>query len=63
MKLFKFIIIGAAVSYGIDYLTKKKENGRSVLDDLQDNAPEYIEKAKKIGKVAFDKLQDNLQKY
>lgn len=63
MKLVKFIIISAAVSYGIEYLTKKKENGRSVLDDLKDKAPDYIDKAIKMGKDAVNKVQNNYQQY
>jgi hypothetical protein len=48
MGLLKFIAIGAAVGYGINYITKKGENGRSILDDITDDAPEWFDKAKKF---------------
>ncbi|MBL4678663.1 MAG: YtxH domain-containing protein [Mucilaginibacter sp.] len=47
MGLIKFIAIGAAVGLGVKYLTQKREeDGRSVLDDLTDKAPEWFNKAK-----------------
>jgi len=47
MGLIKTALIGAAIYGAVKYLTKKDEiTGRSVVDDLQDKAPEWIEKAK-----------------
>lgn len=46
MSLLKFILVGAAVGYGINYITKKGPDGRSVLDDISDDAPEWFGKAK-----------------
>ena len=48
MRLLKYIIVGAAVGYGINYVTKKGPDGRSILDDLTDKAPDWIEDAKKF---------------
>jgi hypothetical protein len=56
MGLLKFIIVGAAVGYGINYITKKNENGRSILDDLTDRAPEWFDQAKKYADDAVDKV-------
>lgn len=53
MSLFKLILVGAAVGYGINYLTKRGSDGRSVLDDITDNAPDWFDKAKKFA-------QDNI---
>jgi len=53
MSLLKLIVVGAAVGYGINYLTKKGADGRSVLDDITDNAPDWFDKAKKFA-------QDNI---
>ena len=47
MGLFRFIVAGAAIGYGINYITKKGPDGRSVLDDLTENAPDWFDKAKK----------------
>jgi hypothetical protein len=57
MHLLKYIIVGAAVGLGVNYITKKGANGRSILDDIADNAPDWFDQAKKfteetIGKVS-----------
>lgn len=56
MGLLKFIIVGAAVGYGINYITKKGPNGRSILDDLTENAPDWFEKAKQYAEDAVDQV-------
>lgn len=56
MSLLKFIIVGAAVGYGINYITQKGPNGRSIIDDLADNAPDWFEKAKHLAEDALDKV-------
>jgi hypothetical protein len=56
MGLLKFIIVGAAVGYGINYITKKGEDGRSIVDDLTENAPEWLEKAKQYAEDALGKV-------
>lgn len=56
MGLFKFIIVGAAVGYGINYITKKNENGRSILDDFTDKAPEWFDQAKKYAEDTVDQV-------
>lgn len=48
MGLLKTALIGAAVYGAIKYMTKKDENGRSIVDNLKDKAPEWMEKAKNI---------------
>ncbi len=60
MGILKFAIIGAAVAYGITAVTKKREtDGKSILDDLQEQAPEWMDKIKKY---ADDTLQQVNQK-
>lgn len=54
MGLLKFIAVGAAIGYGINYITKKGPDGRSILDDITDDAPEWFDKAKKF---AEDKVE------
>jgi hypothetical protein len=56
MNLLKFIIVGAAVGYGINYITKKNENGRSIIDDLADRAPDWFDKAKQFADDALGKV-------
>ena len=61
MGLLKFIAVGAAIGYGINYITKKGENGRSILDDITEAAPEWFDKAKQYAtekvELAVEKAQ------
>jgi hypothetical protein len=61
MHLLKFIVVGAAVGYGINYITKKDESGRSILDDLTENAPEWFDKAKQYAEDAVESVIKNAQ--
>lgn len=47
MSLLKYLVFGAAVAAGVNYATKKREDGRSLVDDLSDKAPEWMEKARR----------------
>ena len=46
MSLLKYLVFGAAVAAGVNYATKKREDGRSLIDDLSEKAPEWMDKAK-----------------
>ena len=46
MSLLKYLVFGAAVAAGVNYATKRREDGRSLIDDLTEKAPEWMEKAK-----------------
>lgn len=48
MGLLKTALIGAAVYGAIKYVTKKDVNGKSMIDDLQEKAPEWMDKAKRF---------------
>jgi hypothetical protein len=61
MGLLKFIVVGAAVGYGINYITKKNEDGRSILDDISEDAPEWFERAKKYTEDAVELIIKNAQ--
>ena len=62
MNLLKYVILGAAAVYGYKYATKKRDiDGKSLVDDLKEQAPEYMEKAKKFGqqvKQGFSQTSD-----
>lgn len=50
MSLLKYAILGAAAVYGFKYATKKREtDGKSIIDDIKENAPDFINKAKEYG--------------
>ena len=61
MGLLKFIVVGAAVGYGINYITKKGPDGRSILDDITDKAPEWFDRVKKQAEDAVDNVIQRAQ--
>ena len=61
MRLLKYIIVGAAVGYGINYITKKDEDGRSILDDLTDKAPDWFEHAKRFTEETVGNISRNMK--
>ena len=60
MSILKFALLGAAVAYGITQLTKKREDGTTILDDLTEKAPEWMDKAKGF-KSEMQTKYDNLK--
>ena len=56
MGLLKFIVVGAAVGYGINYIIKKGEDGKSILDDITENGPEWFDKAKKYAEDTLEEV-------
>ncbi len=61
MGLLKYIIAGAAVGYGISYITKKGPDGRSILDDITDKAPDWLDQAKKFAEETVEHVKDYRQ--
>ncbi|MBD1366937.1 YtxH domain-containing protein [Mucilaginibacter sp. ZT4R22] len=61
MGLLKFIAVGAAIGYGINYITKKGPDGRSILDDITDDAPEWFDKAKKFAEEKVEQVVTSSQ--
>ena len=57
MNLLKFIIVGAAVGYGVNYITKKGTDGRSILDDITDQAPDWFNKAKSFATETIEQVK------
>lgn len=67
MSLLKYAVLGAAVAYGVKYLTKKGIDGKSVIDNLKDKAPEYADKVKAaadqyVSEVS-QKVKDTVSEY
>lgn len=46
MGMLKLLVVGAAVAAGIHHVTKKREDGTTLMDDLKAKAPEWMDKAK-----------------
>jgi hypothetical protein len=62
MRILKFMAVGAAVGYGIYYLIREKENGKSVLEELLEDAPEYVDRAKRYVEYTIDQVAERLHK-
>ncbi|MDN5286075.1 MAG: YtxH protein [Mucilaginibacter sp.] len=63
MGLLKFLVVGAAVAYGINYVTKKGPDGKSIIDDLADNGPEWMDRAKKYGELTLEQIAARAQNF
>lgn len=61
MSILKFAILGAVVAYGINHITKKREDGTSILDDLTEKAPEWMDKAKQYATQTVDDVKQNMR--
>lgn len=62
MRILKFMAVGAAVGYGIYYLIKEKENGKSLLDELLEDAPDMVDRAKKYVELTIDQVAERFHK-
>jgi len=60
MRILKFAIAGAIVAAGITYITQKREDGTSILDDLTENAPDWVNRAKDFAAQTVDKVTETI---
>ena len=63
MRILKLIVIGAAVGYGINYILKKRDDGRSILDNLTDDAGEWLNEAKNYAEETIDNVRQRTRTY
>ncbi|UKT62896.1 YtxH domain-containing protein [Pedobacter mucosus] len=64
MGLLKYAILGAAAVYGFKYATKKRtSDGKSLLDDLREKAPEFADKVKNYGEKVKQDYSQNTELY
>ena len=61
MSILRYALIGAAVAYGVRYITKKRPDGSSILDEVMDKAPEWFEKGKNYAEKTITELTDNVR--
>jgi len=59
MGYIKTFVLGIATAYGIYYLTKKRPDGTSLLDDIKDNPSLFLNIAKNF---AEDEAVDILKR-
>ena len=63
MSIFRFALVGAAVGYGIYQLTKKREDGSTLLDELVEKTPQWFEKGKQYATQTIDEVTENIRNY
>lgn len=64
MKLLKLAIASAAAVFAFKYATKKRESdGKSLIDDLSDSAPEVMDKIKNFSDQVKDKYKSTAENY
>lgn len=62
MGMLRLLVVGAAVAAGIHHITKKREDGTSLMDDLKEKAPQWMDKAKPyLDQVKGQFSQENTQ--
>lgn len=61
MKLATLIIAGTAIAAGITYITRKRENGTSILDELTNKAPQWMEKGKQYATQTIEEVTDQIK--
>jgi hypothetical protein len=61
MRLLTFILAGAAIAAGVTYVTMKREDGTSILDDLTNKAPDWMEKGKQFATQTIDQVTDKIR--
>jgi hypothetical protein len=61
MSILKYAVLGAVVALGVNYLTQKREDGTSLLDELADRSPELMDRAKNYATQAVDHLSNTLK--
>jgi hypothetical protein len=60
MRLITFIAVGAAVGLGLNYLSKKSDSGRSIIDDIADKAPDWFDQAKHLVTSTAEQLRNRV---
>ncbi len=61
MNLLKYALIGSAVAYGIQYVTKKRADGTSIMDNLMKKAPEWMDKGKQFATETVNEVRDTMK--
>ena len=57
MKLMTLMIAGAAIAAGVTYITRKRENGTSILDELTNKTPDWMEKGKQYATQVVEDIR------
>jgi hypothetical protein len=63
MKLLTLMIASAALAAGVAYITRKREDGSSILDELTNKAPEWMEKGKQFATQTIDQVSDQIRQH
>ena len=61
MKILTLMIASAALAAGVAYITRKREDGTSILDELTNKAPQWMEKGKQYATQTIDQVSDQIR--
>jgi len=62
MGFLRTMVIGAAVGYGIQYITKKREDGSSILGDIMNNPSDFVNKAQNFATETVEQVKDTARR-
>lgn len=64
MKLLKLALAGAAAAFAFKYATKKRiSDGKSLVDDLSEQAPNIADKVKTFGEEIKDRYKSAAENF
>jgi hypothetical protein len=59
---FKTFLLGVGAAFAVYYLTRKDNEGKSILDDILENPDELIDKAKEYAMETVERTVHQLTK-
>lgn len=55
MNYFKVFLLGVGTAFAVYYITKKDEEGKSILDEILDNPDGLVDKAKEFAMETLER--------
>ncbi|MEO6522588.1 MAG: YtxH domain-containing protein [Mucilaginibacter sp.] len=62
MGFIRTLVIGAAVGYGIQYITKKREDGSSILGDIMNDPSDFVNKAQNYATETVERVTETAKR-
>lgn len=62
MNYFKIFLLGVGTAFAVYYITKRDEDGKSILDNILDNPDELVDKAKEFAMETVERTVNQFTK-
>jgi hypothetical protein len=62
MNHFKVFLLGVGTAFAVYYITRKDDEGKSILDEILDNPDELVDKAKEFAMETVNRTVHQLTK-